>query len=143
MNKTGLKWRAYFKGQHVLEQYDSKGKERLFKEVLDRQDELEKFELVGNGEIYQVNLITGEFFIKGVKFLPATETELGVYHRDVKYRIIYYRRIQTTVSQTKVGKPNLLCYLLGWQATIDGKNIQRIMQIHSTGKLVLQTNKNR
>lgn len=143
MNKIGLKWRAYFKGQHVLDQFDSKNKERLFKEVLDRQDELEKFELVGNGEVYQVNLITGEFFIKGVKFLPVTETELGVYHRSVKYRIIYYRRIQTTISQTKVGKPNLLCYLLGWQATIDGKNIQRVMHIYLDGKIALQTSKNK
>lgn len=138
-----LKWRAYFKNQYVLDQYSDDKKERLFREVLDRQDELEKFELVGNGEIYQVNLITGEFFIKGVKFLPVTETELGVYHRNVEYRIIYYRRMQTTVSRINVRKPSLFCYLLGWQATINGKNVQRIMQIYSTGKIVLQTNKNR
>ena len=126
MNETELKWRAYFKNQYVLNQVDDKGRERLFKEVLDKQEELYRFELVGDGKIYSVDLKTGEFFIKDIKFLPITETELGVYHRDVKYRIIYYRRMQTTVNQTTVKKPSLLCYLLGWQATIDGKNIQRI-----------------
>lgn len=136
-----LKWRAYFNGGRVLEQFDSKGKEKLFREVLDRQEDLEKVELVGNGEIYQVNLITGEFFIKGIKFLPITETELGIYHRNVKYRIIYYKRKQTTITQTTTREPTLVCYLLGWQATINGKSIKRIMHIYPSGKVVLQTTK--
>lgn len=136
-----LKWRAYFKNQYVLDQYSDDKKERLFREVLDRQEELEKVELVDNGEIYQVNLITGEFFIKGIKFLPVTETELGVYHRNVRYRIIYYKRKQTTITQTTTREPTLVCYLLGWQATINGKSIKRIMHIYPNGKVVLQTTK--
>lgn len=136
-----LKWKAHFSNARTLEQYDATGKEKLFKEILDRQSELEVFELVDSGNIYQVDLRTGKFFIKGVEFFPITETELGVYHRDVKYRIIYYKRMQTTVSQTKVGKLNLLCYLLGWQATINGKNVKRVMHIYPTGKVVLQTTK--
>ncbi|MCK4357324.1 MAG: hypothetical protein KAW92_01020 [Candidatus Cloacimonetes bacterium] len=139
MNKTELKWVAHFKNQHVLEQFDDKGREHLFKEVLDRQKELYKFELIGSGKIYQVDLRTGKFFIKGVEFFPITESDFQKPLRDVEYRLIYYKRKQTTVTQTTVKKPVLLYYLLGWQALVDGKNFQRIMFIYPDGKVELKS----
>jgi hypothetical protein len=128
-----LIWKAYFKNQYVLEQFDMDGKERLFKEVLDRQDELERFELFNDKEKYSVNLRTGLFTIKGV------EIDLfNITSQQPKYRAIYYRRMQTTFTSQQIGKPKLFCYLLGLQTTIDNKNVQRVLQIYPDGKIVLQ-----
>ena len=134
-----LKWKAHFKNQHIFEQFDTKGKEHLFKEVLDREDELEVFELVDNGKIYQVDLRTGKFFIKGVEFFPITEGEFKKPLRDVHYRLIYYKRKQTTVTLNDIKKPEVLCHLLGWQALVDGKNYQRIMFIYPDGIVELKS----
>jgi len=134
-----LKWRAYFRNQHVLEQYSDSGKERLFREVLDRQNELERLELVEDGKIYSINLLDGSFYITGVRLNLITEAELGIPLRNAKYRIIYYKRVQREVSGVNVGSPKIICYLLGWQSTANGKNIQRILQIYPTGEIFLQT----
>ena len=139
MNETELKWRARFKNQHTLEQYDAKSKEHLFKDVLDRQDELELFELIGDGKIYQVDLRTGKFFIKGVEFFPITESDFQKPLRDVKYRLIYYKRKKATITLTDVKNPEVLHYLLGWQALVNGKNFQRIMFIYPDGKVELKS----
>lgn len=135
MKEVKLCWRSYFKNQHVLEQFDINGKERLFKEVLDRQDELEKFELFNDTERYSVNLRTGLFTIKGV------EIDLFNIISQPKYRLIYYRRMQTMFTPQQIGKPELLCYLLGLQTTIDGKNVQRVLQLYIDGRISLQINK--
>lgn len=137
-----LKWRAYFKGCSVLEQYNNQGKEVLFKNVLDRQEDLEKFELINEGKIYQINLKTGMVTINGVEIFLITEQELGIPLRDAKYRIIYYKRMQTNFTVQKLEKPKLFCYLLGWQTTIANRNIQRVLQIFPDGKLFLKVDKN-
>lgn len=136
-----LSWKARFKGQRVLNQFDSAGKEKLFREVLDRQDELEHFELAENGNIYSVNLQTGAFFVKGIEIFPITKEEIGIPLRDAKYRIIYYRRMQTNFTVQKLEEPKVFCYLLGWQTTIDGRNFQRVLQIFPDGKLFLRIDK--
>jgi hypothetical protein len=128
-----LKWKAYFKNCRTVEQFNKDGKERLFKEVLERQDELEKFELFNDKERYSVNLRTGLFSIKGV------EIDLfGISSQQLKYRVIYYRRMQTVFTPQQIGKPKLFCYLLGLQTTVDDKNVQRVLQIYPDGKIVLQ-----
>lgn len=139
MDKTELKWKAHFSNARIFEQFDAQGKEHLFKEVLDRQEDLELFELIGDGKIYQVDLRTGKFFIKGVEFFPITEEEFKKPLRDVHYRLIYYKRSQTTVTLNSIKKPELLCYLLGWQALVDGKNFQRIMFIYPDGRVELKS----
>ena len=139
MNEVELKWKAHFNNAHTLEQYDIKGKEHLFQEVLDRQDDLEIFELVGDGKVYQVDLRTGKFFIKGVEFFPITEKEFQKPLRDVKYRLIYYKRKKATITLTDVKNPEVLHYLLGWQALVDGRNFQRIMFIYLNGKIELKS----
>jgi len=133
MEEVKLCWRAYFKNQHVLEQFDIEGKERLFKEVLNRQEELEQLELFNDKERYSVNLRTGLFTIKGV------EIDLfGISSQQPKYRVVYYKRMQTMFTSQQIGKPKLFCYLLGLQTTIDNKNVQRVLQIYPDGKIVLQ-----
>lgn len=139
MTNVELKWKAHFSNACILNQYDARSKEHLFKEVLNREDKLEVFELVGNGNIYQVDLRTGKFFIKGVEFFPITEGEFKKPLRDVHYRLIYYKRKQTTVTLNEIKKPELLCYLLGWQALVDGKNFQRIMYIYPDGRIELKS----
>jgi hypothetical protein len=134
-----LKWKAHFKNQYVLEQFDKEGKERLFREVLDRQEELERFELIGDKKIYSVNLRDGSFYIDDVKLNLITEQELGVPLQNVEYRIVYYKRVQVTMTQSVLGKPKILCYLLGWQTTVDGKCFKRILQIYQDGNIFLQT----
>jgi hypothetical protein len=133
-----MKWKARFEGGRVLEQFDANEKERLFKEVLDKQELLESFELLENEKIYAVSLIYGTFYINGVKVNLITEEELGIPLRDAEYRIIYYRRMRQTLSESEIGKLRLFCYLLGWQTTVNGKNIKRILQIYPNGNIFLQ-----
>jgi len=135
-------WKARFKGQHILNQFDVNGKEKLFREVLDRQEDLEIFELVEDGKIYSVNFQTGAFFVKGIEIFPITETELGIPLRDAHYRIIYYKRMQANFTVQKLEEPKLFCYLLGWQTTVNGRNFQRVLQIFPDGKLFLKVDKN-
>jgi len=128
-----LKWKAYFKNCRAVEQFNKEDKEVLFKEVLNRQDELEQFELFNDKERYSVNLRTGLFSIKGV------EIDLfNIPSQQPKYRVIYYRRMQTVFTSQQIGKPKLFCYLLGLQTTIDNKNVQRVLQIYSDGRIILQ-----
>ena len=136
-----LRWKARFLGQRILEQFDAQGKERLFKEVLDRQEELEHFELAENGKIYSVNLKTGMFTINGVEIFPITEQELGMPLRDVKYRIIYYKRMQANFTIQKLEEPKIYFYAIGWQCLVNGKNFKRVLQIFTDGKVFLQTDK--
>lgn len=138
-----MKWNAHFKGGRVLEQFDERKKERLFREVLDKQEDLETFDLVEDGKVYSVDLKNGEFCINGQYLFAITEEELGHPVRDIKYRIIYYRRMRQILTETGTGlvpsKTKAHCYLLGWQATIDDKNIQRILHIYPDGKIFLRT----
>ena len=136
-----MEWKARFKGQYVLEQFGANGKECLFRKVLNRQDELEHFELVEDGKKYSVNLKNGMFTINGVEIFPITETELGVPLRNAKYRIIYYKRMQANFTVQKLEGPKIHSYLIGWQTTISGKNFKRVMQIFPDGKVFLQTDK--
>lgn len=140
--KVMLRWKARFKNQHMLNQFDSQGREILFKEVLERQNDLEIFELVEDGKVYQINLNTGMFTINGIEIFLITEQELGTPLRDAHYRIIYYKRMQTNFTVQKLEKPKVFCYLLGWQTTVNGKNFQRILQIFPDGKLFLKVDKN-
>lgn len=135
-----LQWRARFSGQHVLNQFNG-NKEILFREVLNRAEDLELFELIGDGKIYQVNLKTGEFFINGISLFPITEKELGIPLRDIQYRIIYYKRMMVKFTSQQINASQFQSYLLGWQTTANGRNIQRIMQIFPDGKIFLQMNK--
>jgi len=134
-------WKARFKNQHILNQFDSAGKEKLFREVLDRQEDLEIFELAEDGKIYSVNLQTGMFTINGINIFPITKEEIGISLRDANYRIIYYKRMQTNFTVQKLEEPKIHSYLLGWQTLVNGKNFQRILQIFPDGKVFLKVDR--
>ena len=98
-------------------------KNGLLKQFFLKETRVEQF----NRRAYGVDLESGAFFFQEV-WLHLPESDRGY-----DYRVVYYRR---KVGDFAVGsgsqsfKPVTRCYLLGWQALIDGRNVQRILFIY-------------
>lgn len=95
-------WKAEYQDGFSLLQYDTEGREHLFKEI--DQDRLKVFSWVpryGHGPIYSIKLQSYQ-------------------------RLIAFRRVAYTPS---TGERKTI-YALGWQATINGKNYKSINFIH-------------
>lgn len=105
-------------------------KRNAFYDVMQREDDLVKFEIKGEGHTYGVSLEDGSFVIDGESFFrcPTPETRL---------RIIFYMNksaISTSTRDTCALKPiqyvETNFFALGWQTTRkDGRNQHEIMQI--------------
>lgn len=87
-----------------------------------KQDEIEKFKLIGDGNTYSVDLTDGHFEVNGIPFL-LHEEEL----KD--FRLIFWRRHTHSFNRNDVELSHDIVYRFGWQCTVDGKNYQQIMQI--------------
>lgn len=100
-----------------------------------KHDQLEKFALFGEGNIYAVDLITGHFEINGVQFF------LHSIDRDnplKDFRLIFFRRHRHFVNvgftdgeQSSFEETDhVITYQFGWQTNDEqGNNIQRIVEI--------------
>jgi len=95
-------WRAIYKNGESLEQFDEDGNEILFEEI--DQDRLKSFAWIPEDESK-----------------PSYKLELKDYQRLIAFR----RKFINTR-----GFKGLLCYALGWQATINGINYKTIMFIN-------------
>jgi hypothetical protein len=126
-------WTAVFKDSTIIKQFNEDGSENLFREVLDRQDGLRHFRV---GKI-TVDLLDGSFLVDGVTLFGSTSREYS--DETVKKRIIYFR-ITTRVFNAATLQQNSVnfVYAIGWQATIDGKNVKHIMYLHPNGKVVFE-----
>lgn len=134
-----LPWYAVFKDGSSINQFEG-NKERLFKDVLERQDELHLFALRGNGgHNYIVDLEKGTIeiaYTAGERLEPRADM---LRKKPYKYRLIYYREVTRTFGNNlaEVGTPGYI-YFLGFQYTDENaKNHKRIMKIHEDRRIVI------
>ena len=136
-------WQAYFKDGSALSQFEPDGSEVLFRKVLDRALDVERFQV---GPV-TVDLRDGSFilhrmgdFVKvtGSSYVEAFE-EWGIDERVPK-RLIYFRRVARQfgiggdVPKERVAP--YVVYAVGWQATVQDRNVKHIIFIHPDGSLV-------
>jgi len=137
-------WVAEFNDGKVLVQYeDPKTQlvEHAFKEILDRQDDLVRFALMGvaSGKIYFVNLRNGTMGVttSGSGELAPDDDMLSDESR--RYRLIYFRRVHRdfTYDLRDLGVSKTV-YFMGFQFNDrDGKNHKRFMKIGIDGRLII------
>jgi hypothetical protein len=127
-------WIAYFKDGSTLERFEGE-KENSFKLVLDKQDQLQEFEVVCSGGKCKVNLDDGIFTLTkdgvDIKFHPLNHDN-EVSPKDLKYRLVYYRRQLHFFGNDPVANDGITQFsAVGWQATTkDDRNIKRIIRIN-------------
>ena len=142
--KLDLTWFAIFKNGEILRQFDGENqtRERLFKEIQERANDLRGFQLVNvrTKVSYTVDLVSGRLRIAppigerapdGVTQNPEIETRGNDRY---KYRLIYFRRVtqEMTAGGTQLSQPKLkdIQYFLGFQYTNEkGENVKRLLQI--------------
>ena len=128
-------WTARFRDGSELRQFNSDGSENLFRLVLDRQHDLELFSV---GPV-SVDLRDGSFNIKDIKLIGSSSLdgfeEWGV-DENLAKRIIYFRRLTRSLTGPFAGKVTHIIYAVGWQATVNGRNVKHIVYIHPNGELV-------
>ena len=131
-----FEWEAHLVDNFKLHQYINGYTEELsFKNVLQAEKDgllrrlflQETREGKFNPRVFGVDLESGALFFQGVwLFLP----ESG---RKYDYRVVYYRRKSFDFAFGRGEHPfvpETKCYLLGWQALVDGVNVQRILFIY-------------
>lgn len=97
-----------------------------FYDVLQRIDEVEVFAICSAEHIYVVDLRDGHFEIDGVPFSAHDGND---HPENCKFRLIYFRRNWQTVILGQEGTIHEVQYHIGWQTTVDGKNIQRTIAV--------------
>jgi len=107
-------------------QEDVSAKDRQRSAFFDIDHErLTSFALEGGGDVFRVDLRTGQFEVNGTSF----------YMHDVdlplsNFRVIFFRQHLHCVGGDGKQRSHAIRYLLGWQANMpDGENVQRVMVI--------------
>jgi hypothetical protein len=81
------------------------------------------FCLTGEGHNYLVDLRDGRFEIDGTSFYLHT----GEIHN---IRLIYFRKVNRFFSMDYESQEQMIeSYNFGWQATVDGKNVQHVITL--------------
>lgn len=111
-----MMWYALYRNGRNLPQFDHEGKEHLFKEI--EEENLVEFVVRTNNEEVRLDMKTGIFRVNGVTYL-----DFG-FNAEI-HRLIYFRRVLKVLG---VGEGSTTEHI-GWQATIDGDNIKRILSI--------------
>lgn len=96
-----MQWVAYYNDGTHLRQYDDDGAENKYADI-DRS-KLDSFALYDR---------------------PATRKLLHL-HLEPDQRLIYRRRVEKTVG----ADTDVVCYMIGWQQTIAGENVQSIAYV--------------
>jgi len=135
-----MQWVAKFKDESILKQFQE-GREVLFREVLNRHDDLEVFIVAADNILCTVNVLDGSFTI--VKdnvpikiFADDNILDTGARPEKYVYRLIYYSKClrQFNGHLQAVGGEQVIYTAIGWQTTTkSGENIKRIIQIYSNG----------
>ena len=120
-------WEANLCDGTVITQFNF-GKETSFKEVQNNSDKLTSF-CISNGSVdYWVDLIDGHFELDGkVKaFFDSEPVE--------KLRLIFFKRRTDTFPSTGIKT----VYWIGWQTTVGGKNIKKMVGVDEDNSFVLE-----
>lgn len=140
MASTPLKihWLAQFSDGSQLKQFETNGKENLFRGVLDRQNDLTKFILFHTEKSLRLtlDLRIGVIYINNIQ-MPQPELLSNVDDRNNK-RLIYFRRITKEIAQTGNVINTTVLYFLGYQYNnLAGKNFKKVVQINSNGDVII------
>ncbi|HYD35550.1 MAG TPA: hypothetical protein VD999_05760 [Vitreimonas sp.] len=138
---------AFFEDGHVISQTPEDvstidpEKRSAFFDVLEyeKKSKLMAFNLLNPvlKEYIEVNLNTGEFDVHGIKINIADQN----FEPTEPLRLVYFRetRIESDVKMIAGQKDDLLAqrfyvnnYFIGWQTTVDGKNVQRTIALGGT-----------
>lgn len=114
-----LKWKAEFRDNTELEQFDINGKERQFIEVRDKFNKLEFFSLEGKN-IFKIDLNEGNILVNNKK--------LDIENESVKknIRLIYFKRHIHKIENNKEQSHEMF-YFLGYQYNVDFGNNKKFM----------------
>jgi hypothetical protein len=131
-------WTAQTRQNILYPQFNEEGKELPFKVIqeIEKNNNLAMLHLQGKRDTnYAVDLRDGIFYVNSTAIkVPFSQL------KDVNYRIIFWRRMrkETGPEAKHKGEQYLHAILLGWQVTLEGKNIQQIMYIypHSKGEMI-------
>ena len=116
--KINTIWKARYKNNTELVQFDKDGNERLFKEI--EQEKLFEFQIIHNDKVISVFPDTGTFGINGFLY----ETDISN-QKDKKYKLINFTRRKKVLGTGK----NENKYFIGFQIVIDGRNQKRLISI--------------
>ena len=137
---------AYFADGTIIElSYSDKSTaepetRNAYYDVLEKQktSKLTKFELKSADNLYLVSLIDGHFRVNGVPFFmhePYTKNNPDGTVEIIpvtEFRLVYFKQHQHDVQMTN-GEPtqtaHRVTYHFGWQTTVDGSNIERVMKL--------------
>ena len=138
-------FKAEFADGTIYEQPESdlnSGVKSCFSVVLERINEVKKFSLIGEEQVWSVDLTDGHFEHNGVPFQVNTEITPKVL---TDYRLIYFQRkgvqmteeivlddnLQAQTVGRRLGTPYIKSFRFGYQANdVDGANHQQIIEIH-------------
>jgi len=133
-----IHWLAQFSDGSQLKQFDN-GKENLFRDVLNRQNDLTKFILFHTEKSlrFTLDLKLGVIYINNVQ-MPQPELLSNVDDRNRK-RLIYFRRIAEEIGTISGVVLNAkIIYFLGFQYNNKaGKNCKKIIQIDEEGNIIV------
>ena len=58
--------------------------------------------------------------------------------KDPIQRHILVRRVKTEVTESLEALRQTITWLIGWQSTIEGKNVKAILELHQNGEIVMK-----
>ena len=128
-------WIANFQ-DGAVHQFPDDGPEVNFRDVLARQDELDALTLMHwSGKFFiMVDLTNGVISFNGdLKFHPMLGSE--TIPVGTRFRVIYYRRVRQHMRSDGKDLGRETAYYIGWQTTIDGRNVKRIFSIDHHGRI--------
>jgi len=107
-----MQWTVIYKDGTV-----ESGLDNLSSKAFNNPD-LTFFKLIHDDKTYSVDLTDGTIVLNGFKINSP--------FNNVKYRLIYYRVISTSLPGGEIEEniPHI-----GWQITLNGKNIKRIFRL--------------
>jgi hypothetical protein len=129
-------WTAIFKDGTEISQYDANGVEHLYKEVLDRAEELVSFYIVHITKPLKitVDVTRGILFINGK--LDDSGKELQIDKTNI--RVIYFRRHTSYSTLAGVELEHIITYFIGYQYNDTmGFNHSVLLQVLENGNIIV------
>ena len=127
-------WHAIFRDDSTINQYDDKGNEVLFRTVLDHKADLKSLSIRLGERLYVVSLLDGMFNVGGL-CMYILDTNKYPPNKLTDIRPIYFETWQQDFSATsnKSMGQKLLYTSIGFQATFEGRNVKRFLEVYDSG----------
>lgn len=110
-------WEAAYSDGGILKQDDDQGEHKFSEINLGKLTTFRVYSVSNASHEILLDLVSGKFYVKDVC--------LDFGYPNVNKRLIYFRRVKQTLGGDS--KCNKVVEHLGWQATIDGKNVKRVI----------------